>query len=171
MYKQEFENESVEQSSIFKPATDTFMAAVPWTKNRMIVVFRRERNGRQYVRCRTFNRRQIKKIWYPSPRFYMVPVDCAVELGKAIIAAARGEQYGQVPGWCVEFLDTCYRSIQAKRPLLPLVVPSWLLHRTHPVPEACGTTIPAPLPQSVRASRAPFCSVLRNRALENALLT
>ncbi len=69
----------------------------PWTKNRMVVVFRRERNGREYVRCRTFNRHQIKKIWYPSPRFYMVPVNCAEELGKAIIAAARGEQYGQVP--------------------------------------------------------------------------
>ena len=40
MYKQEFENEPVEQSNIFKPATDTFMAAVPWTKNRMVVVFR-----------------------------------------------------------------------------------------------------------------------------------
>ncbi len=68
MYKQEFENEPVEQSNIFKPATDTFMAAVPWTKNRMVVVFRRERNGREYVRCRTFNRHQLKKIWYPSPR-------------------------------------------------------------------------------------------------------
>ena len=27
----------------------------------------------------------------------MVPVECAEELGKAIIAAARGEQNGQVP--------------------------------------------------------------------------
>ncbi len=59
---------------------------------------RRERNGHQYVRCHTFNRHQIKKIWYPSPRFYMVPVDCAEELGKAIIAAARGEMNGQLPG-------------------------------------------------------------------------
>ena len=62
MYKHELENESVEQHNSFKPATDTFMAAVPWPKNRMVVVFRRERNGREYVRCRTFNRRQIKKI-------------------------------------------------------------------------------------------------------------
>ncbi len=104
MYKQAFENASVEQSNIFKSATDTSMAGVPWTKNRMVVVFRRERNGRQYVRCRTFNRQQIKKVWYPSPRFYMVPVDCAEELGKAIIAAARGEKYGQPPGWWFDFL-------------------------------------------------------------------
>ena len=46
MYKEEFENEPVEQSSIFKPATDMFMAAVPWTKNRTVVVFRREWNAR-----------------------------------------------------------------------------------------------------------------------------
>ncbi len=114
MYKQEFENEPVEQSNIFKPATDTFMAAVPWTKNRMVVVFRRERNGREYVRCRTFNRHQIKKIWYPLPRFYMVPVDCAEELGKAIIAAARGEQYGQVPGWWYDF-DKQYQAGEWRR--------------------------------------------------------
>ena len=64
-------------------------------------VFRCNRTG--LVRCRTFNRHQIKKIWYPSPRFYMIPVDCAEELGKAIIAAARGEQYGPVPGWWYDF--------------------------------------------------------------------
>ncbi len=114
MYKQELENDPVEQSNIFKPATDTFMAAVPWTKNRMVVVFRRERNGREYVRCRTFNRHQIKKIWYPSPRFYMVPVDCAEELGKAIVAAARGEQYGPVPGWWFDF-DKQYQAGEWRR--------------------------------------------------------
>ena len=75
---------------------------------------RRERNGRQYVRCRTFNRHQIKKIWYPSPRFYMVPVDCAEELGKAIVAAARGEQYGQVPGWWCDF-DKQYQAGEWRR--------------------------------------------------------
>ena len=80
----------------------------------MVVVFRRERNGRQYVRCRTFNRHQIKKIWYPSPRFYMVPVDCAEELGKAIIAAARGEAYGQVPGWWYDF-DKQYQAGEWRR--------------------------------------------------------
>ena len=64
-------------------------------------VLRCNRTG--LVRCRTFNRHQVKKIWHPSPRFYMVPVDCAEELGKAIIAAARGEQYGQVPGWWYDF--------------------------------------------------------------------
>ncbi len=37
-------------------------------------------------------------------RFYTVPVDCAEELGKAIIAAARGEKYGQPPGWRFDFL-------------------------------------------------------------------
>lgn len=44
---------------------------------------------------RTFNRHRIKKVRYPSPCFYMVPVDCAEELGKKIIAAACGQTYGQ----------------------------------------------------------------------------
>ena len=104
MDEEQFKDEPAAQTNIFKPATDTFMAAVPWTKNRTVVVYRRERNGREYVRCRTFNRHQVKKVWYPSPRFYMVPVDCAEELGKAIIAAARGEKYGQPPGWWFDFL-------------------------------------------------------------------
>jgi hypothetical protein len=89
---------------IFKPAADTFMAAVPWTKNRMVVVFLRERNKRKYVRCRTFNRHSVKQIWYPSPRFYMVPVETAEELGKAIIAVAKGERYGEPPGWWFDFI-------------------------------------------------------------------
>ncbi len=103
MYNEDVQDQPADQTNIFKPANDTFMAAVPWTKNRMVVVFRRERNGREYVRCRTFNRHQIKKVWYPAPRFYMVPVDCAEELGKAIVAAARGEKYGQPPGWWHDF--------------------------------------------------------------------
>ena len=104
MYEERLDDEPAAQTNIFKPASDTFMAAVPWTKNRTVVVFRRERNGREYVRCRTFNRHQRKRVWYPSPRFYMVPVDCAEELGKAIIAAARGEKFGQPPGWWFDFL-------------------------------------------------------------------
>ncbi len=104
MYEERLQDEPAEQINIFKPANDTFLAGVPWTKNRTVVVFRRERNGREYVRCRTFNRHQLKKVWYSSPRFYMVPVDCAEELRKAIIAAARGEKYGQPPGWWYDFL-------------------------------------------------------------------
>ena len=44
----------------------------------------------------------------------MVPVDCAEELGKAIIAAARGEQYGQVPGWWYDF-DKQYQAGEWRR--------------------------------------------------------
>ena len=76
----------------------------------MVVVFRCERNGRQYVRCRTFNRHQIQKIWYPSPRFYMVPVDCAEGLVKANIAAARGSTTSNArmkPSWSSCKRDYC----------------------------------------------------------------
>ena len=44
----------------------------------------------------------------------MVPVDRAEELGKAIIAAARGEQYGQVPGWWYDF-DKQYQAEEWRR--------------------------------------------------------
>ena len=116
MYEEESRDEPVERSDIFKSANDTFMAAVEWTKNRMVVVFRRERNGRQYVRCRTFNRHRIKKVWYPSPRFYMVPVDCAEKLGKAIIAAAKGEPYGNPPGWWHDFIKQYEAGEWRKKP-------------------------------------------------------
>ena len=125
MYEEQFKDEPAAQSNIFKPASDTFMAAVPWTKNRMVVVYRRERNGREYVRCRTFNRHQIKKVWYPSPRFYMVPVDCAEELGKAIIAAARGEKYGQPPGWWFDFLKQYEAGEWRRRPKLEDAEGDW----------------------------------------------
>ena len=64
---------------------------------------------------RTFNRHQIKKVWYPSPRFYMVSVDCAEELGKAIIAAARGETYtasrdAKLRVFQAQFCEPCAKS-------------------------------------------------------------
>jgi hypothetical protein len=34
----------------------------------------------------------------------VAPTDCAEAPGKAIIAAARGEPYGQPPGWWPDFL-------------------------------------------------------------------
>lgn len=113
MYKEGFENETADKGDIFKPASDTFMAAVPWTKNRTVVVFRRERNGREYVRCRTFNRHRTKKVWYPAPRFYMVPVGCAEDLGKAIIAAAKSEPRDP-PGWWYDF-DKQYQAGEWRR--------------------------------------------------------
>ena len=58
------------------------MGAVPWTKNRMVIVYLRKHAGREYVRLRTFNRHQVKGVWYPAPRFYMVPIASAKQLGE-----------------------------------------------------------------------------------------
>ena len=87
----------------FKGAVDTFAAAVPWTKNRMVIVYHRCHAGREYIRLRTFNRHQVKGCWYPAPRFYMVPIEHAKELGSAIIAAGRGQSRGPAPEWYADF--------------------------------------------------------------------
>ncbi len=57
----------------------------------------------RYVRLRTFNRHRTKYCWYPTKRFYMVPLDCAADLGNAILAAAEGKPFGPQPSWWVAF--------------------------------------------------------------------
>ncbi len=52
---------------------------------------------------RTFNRHQVKGCWYPAPRFYMVPIQHAEELGSAIIAAGRDRPPGPMPEWYADF--------------------------------------------------------------------
>ncbi len=91
------------KQSIIGPAVDQFRAAVPWTKNRMVIVYHRRHAGREYIRMRTFNRHQVKGCWYPAPRFYMVPIEHAEELGRAIIAAGRGQSHGPTPAWYGDF--------------------------------------------------------------------
>ena len=82
---------------------DTFLAAVPWTKNRTVIIYLREHGGRRYVRLRTFCRHREKGCWYPSRRFFMVPLECAPDLGRAILAAAKGKPFGPQPEWWADF--------------------------------------------------------------------
>ena len=79
------------------------MAAVPWTKRRMALVYKREHGARTYIQVRTFNRHQTKGCWYPGGRFYTVPIECAATLGEAIIAAAEGKKFGPEPDWYRDF--------------------------------------------------------------------
>ncbi len=60
-------------------------------------------SGREYIRLRTFNRHQVKGCWYPAPRFYMVPIEHAEQLGNAIIAAGRGQSRRPAPEWYADF--------------------------------------------------------------------
>ena len=82
---------------------DTFLAAVPWTTHRTVIIYLREHGSRRYVRLRTFLKHQVKNVWYPSRRFYMVPIAAAPALGQAIIAASAGEPFGEPPEWWAEF--------------------------------------------------------------------
>ena len=70
---------------------DTFIAAVPWGEWRQVLVFRREHGGKSYVRLRTWNKHRTKHVWYPTERFFVVPLAGAKALADAISAAARGE--------------------------------------------------------------------------------
>ena len=53
--------------------------------------------------CRTFNKHRTKGCWYPSPRFFVVPLDCAAGLAKAIAVGASGKQLGPEPEWYADF--------------------------------------------------------------------
>lgn len=78
---------------------DTFIGAVPWGEWRMVLVFRREHGGRTYVRLRTWNRHRTRDFWYPTKRFFVVPVEHADALADAIKAAARGVPIEEKPAW------------------------------------------------------------------------
>ena len=93
---------------------DTFLGAVPWTKRRAVIVYLREHGGRRYVRLRPFNRHREKDYWYPTARFFMVPIDCAASLGKAIIAASKGRPFGDPPEWWADF-EKQYGEWQARK--------------------------------------------------------
>ena len=99
------EDRQPKKRSIFE-TVDTFLAAVPWTKNRMVLLFKREHGARTYIQLRTFSRHQLKNCWYPGRRFYMVPIECAATLGKAIIAAAEGKPFGSEPEWFRDFASS-----------------------------------------------------------------
>lgn len=93
---------------------DTFLAAVPWTKNRTVIIYLREHGGRRYVRIRTFNKHKTKGCWYPTKRYYMVPIQSAAALGKAIVAASKGKPFDPQPDWWAEF-DKQYEALKGNR--------------------------------------------------------
>lgn len=82
---------------------DTLMASVPWGNWRSVLVYRRQHAGRTWLRLRTFNKHRTKGCWYPSPRFFVVPIEHAEDLANAILAAAGGEQE-PAPDWYAGFM-------------------------------------------------------------------
>ena len=45
------------------------------------------------------NRHRTKHVWYPTKRFYVIPIKRADALAKALKAAARDEPMAKQPGW------------------------------------------------------------------------
>ncbi len=66
------------------------MAAVPWGEWRTVLVYRRQYQGRTFIRLRTWNKHRKLLVWYPSDRFFVIPIDNAAALADAIRAAAEG---------------------------------------------------------------------------------
>lgn len=82
---------------------DTLMATVPWGNWRAVLVYERRHAGRTWLRLRTFNRHRTKGCWYPSPRFFVVPMEHAENLAAAIQDAACGESKPE-PDWYPDFV-------------------------------------------------------------------
>jgi len=81
---------------------DTLTATVPWGRWRAVLGHERRHAGRTWLRLRTFNKHRTKGCWYPSPRFFVVPMEHAANLAEAIDSAARGECEIE-PEWFREF--------------------------------------------------------------------
>ena len=73
------------------PGHYRMIPTVAWMKNRTVIVYLRLQGDGRSIRLRTFNRHQVKGCWYPTRRLYIVPIESAPTLAKAIEAAAEGE--------------------------------------------------------------------------------
>jgi len=105
-----------ELASRFPTTEDTFIAAVPWGESRTVLVYRRTFGSREYVRLRTWNRHRDKGVWYPSPRNFIIPIQNAEALGRAIVDAAHGCAKRK-PAWLVEREAAEVREIELMREL------------------------------------------------------
>ncbi len=79
---------------------DQFIAAVPWGRWRSVLVYLRQHGGRRWVRLRTWNRHRKKLVWYPTKRYFVIPIEDADSLANAIRAAVRCNPSPK-PDWVV----------------------------------------------------------------------
>ncbi len=79
---------------------DRFIAAVPWGRWRSVLVYRRRHGGRTWIRLRTWNRHRKKLVWYPTKRYFVIPIEDADSLANAIRAAVRCNPSPK-PDWLV----------------------------------------------------------------------
>ena len=96
-----------------KPAVDYLMACVKWGRLRRVLVFIRDHAGRRWIRLRVFNKHFTKGCWYPSRRYFVVPMECAKDLGRALIRAADEQQTGETPEWFCDW-ERSYAAFKAE---------------------------------------------------------
>lgn len=84
---------------------DEFVACVPWGQWRAVTVYRRRHGGRTWVRFRTWNKHRKKLVWYPTKRYFVVPIEHAVPLASALCMAAGGASE-PLPDWLEHFQYT-----------------------------------------------------------------
>ncbi len=91
-----------EKRSILDTVT-TFIKAVPfgWGNWRTVIVESTEHGGRTFIHLRTFNKHRSKLAWYPTRRFFTIPIENAQALAEDLRDAAAGWS-GEKPDWLVE---------------------------------------------------------------------
>ena len=64
----------------------TFIKAVPFGRGRWrsVIVELTQHGGREYIHLRTFNRHRSKLVWYPTRRFFTIPIENAPALAEAL---------------------------------------------------------------------------------------
>ena len=89
---------------------DEFVTEVPWGTRgwRCVIVHRRQHAGKTYIRFRTWNRHLKKGVWYPSKRGFVIPIENAEALAKALMKGVAGSDEDP-PKWLTA-REEAYRS-------------------------------------------------------------
>ncbi len=80
---------------------DEFVACVPWGKWVAILIYKRMHAGRVWLTMRRWNRHRKKLCWYPTKRYFVVPMADASGLATAILSGVNGK-FEAKPDWLVE---------------------------------------------------------------------
>ena len=88
--------------SIFE-TVKTFIKDVPFGRGkwRSVIVELTQHGGREFIHLRTFNRHRTKLVWYPTKRFFTIPIENAPALAEALCCAAAGIE-GDKPDWLID---------------------------------------------------------------------
>ena len=77
---------------------EKFLGVVPLSSHKVILVYRRKHLSRRYVRMRVWSLHKEKLVWYPTRRYFVVPL-IAVELLGQLIYHGADMQPVTKPDW------------------------------------------------------------------------